>query len=135
MVYVGWQFRISRPTSDVRRSLAAVNVANTRVLPVVRRAGNGTGLSEVRSAPWPGDRGVCGAKAPEQATRRDGWSVLGFELLSEGDDFGWGGDTAGEFGDEVVVTSDVERPEVHVGGHEPPAVVRPEQIGTAPVAQ
>jgi len=61
-------------------------------------------------------------------------SVLRGELLIERDDLGEGGHAAGELGDELVATTDVERPEVHVGRDEPLTVIRPEHVGTTPFA-
>ena len=65
----------------------------------------------------------------------DRGSVLRLEPVVERDDLGGGRDAAGELRDEVVATTDVEGPEVHVGRDEPSTVVRPEQVGAAPVVE
>lgn len=67
-----------------------------------------------------------------------GWSHQAHvPLPGGGDAFTWVDnlaarrEVAAEFGDEVIVASDVERPEVDVGRDEPALVVRPEQVGAA----
>ena len=65
-----------------------------------------------------------------------GWnrSVLDLELVRARDGLGRCRDAVREVGDEVVVSADVERPEVNVCCDEPSTIVGPEQIRIAPVA-